>query len=65
MAEQTYRFMWGGAIPGEPFKAPTAAEAVRLFTDRVARRPLAGMGSRNVWERMQTLEAGQWIPLLG
>ena len=64
MAEQTYRFMWGGAIPGEPFKAPSAEHAVCEFIIRVRARSLAGMGVTDVRERMQVCEAGQWIPLL-
>ena len=60
METQTYRFMWGGAIPGEPFKALSVAQAVCEFIIRVRARSLAGTGVTEVRERMQVFEAGTW-----
>lgn len=60
MAEQTYRFMWGGAIPGEPFKALSAEHAVCEFIISVRARSLAGLGTTDVRERMQVFRTGTW-----
>jgi hypothetical protein len=58
--QQTFRFMWGDATPGEPFKANDGADATRKFLCRLASGTLRGLNAETLCKRFEVFESGTW-----